>query len=196
MRYTDLFEDAKYQIELLRRAAQEAMNKVEYAKRSGKDADTIDFLQRKSWDAIGEYENVVRAEKAKSFSTVTGESATPELDEAYGKGWAILPATMALYNKRVVDIVTAASCWENEETTILVCSKEENGRQRLAFISSSGDATNYYKVGQGSETFHDQTGQSKGYYKIENVVVLKGGQILKKANEVGINAKASLSVFK
>ncbi len=120
-----------------------------------------------------------------------------QVDEAYGRGWAILPATVALYNKKVVDIVTAASEWADGDETILVCSKTENdGRARLLFIASSGDCFDQYQVGQGSETYHDQTGASKGYYKIENVVVLNGGQIIKKKNEIGLNKKCSLAVFK
>jgi hypothetical protein len=121
------------------------------------------------------------------------------LEEGFRGDWAILPATMSLYGKRVVDIVTAASTWENHETTILVCSKVENdGRERLAFVSSGSDDYDYYapNIGKSYSTYHDQTGQSKGMYKIENVVVLKDGQIIKKANEKGIKAKASLSVFK
>jgi hypothetical protein len=33
-------------------------------------------------------------------------------------------------------------------------------------------------------------------YKLVNVVVVKDGEIVKKANEAGLKAKASLSVFK
>lgn len=35
------------------------------------------------------------------------------------RDWVILPATMALYNRRTVDIITAASEWKGN-TTILV----------------------------------------------------------------------------
>jgi hypothetical protein len=108
--------------------------------------------------------------------------------------WSILPATMALYNRRTVDIITAASEWKDHDTTILVCKKGE----RTCFVSSSSDSYDYYAkdIGKSFTTMHDQSMVSKGTYKLVNVVVLKGGKILKQANDIGINEKASLSVFK
>ena len=126
------------------------------------------------------------------------EDHAGSLDEAYGRGWAILPATVALYGKKVVDITTAASEWATAKspTTILVCHKSENGRDRMLFLSSSGDCRSQYKVGQSSETYHDQTGASKGIYTILNIVVFQGGEIIYKANEQGMTGKASVAVFK
>lgn len=134
------------------------------------------------------------------YKDLMESAATPEapIEEAF-RGWAILPATMALYNKRVVDIKTAASTWDDTPTTILVCSKEEmDGRKRFCFVSSASDAYDHYapKIGQGFDTYHDQTGAQKGTYVLMNVVVIHNGEIIKKANDTGINAKASLSVFK
>lgn len=110
--------------------------------------------------------------------------------------WAILPATMALYNKRVVDIVTAASTWD--DSTILVCELDAgspSSKKRIAFLSTSGDG-DYYKVGEGSYAHHDQTGANKGYYEIKNIVHIKDGEIVSKANDFGLNVKASVAVFK
>lgn len=119
------------------------------------------------------------------------------LSERYGD-WVILPATMALYNKRIVTLVQAADEWKNRPTTILICTKHENGKERFCFVSSSGDAFDHYEkdIGKTFEAVHDQTGQSKGRYKLVNVVVLKDGEILKQSNDTGVKAKASLSVFK
>lgn len=119
------------------------------------------------------------------------------LNERYGD-WTILPATMALYNKRTVDLVTAASEWKNHATTILICTKHDGGKERICFVSSSGDQFDHYEklIGRSFEAMHDQTMQSKGMYKLVNVTVLKNGEILKKANETGLKVKASLSVFK
>lgn len=111
--------------------------------------------------------------------------------------WVILPATMALYNKRVVDIITAASTWDS--ATILICVKrEDGGKERFCFVSSASDGFDHYKkdIGRSFETIHDQTGKSKGMYKLVNVAYIKKGEIVKKANEIGLKAKASLSVFK
>jgi hypothetical protein len=104
---------------------------------------------------------------------------------------------MALYNKRTVDIVTAASTWKDHDDTILVCTKPDE-KDRVTFISSSGDGFDHYKkdIGKSFHAIHDQTMKSKGMYKIVNVVVLKGGEIKKKANDIGLDKKASLCVFK
>jgi len=114
------------------------------------------------------------------------------LDESYGRGWAILPATMVLYGKRTVDIKTAASEWD--DSVIYVCGKEENGKNRILFLASSGDLG--IKVGTSSETYHDQTGASKGVYTVLNIVHIVDGEIVSKVNDIGLNVKASLAVFK
>ena len=111
------------------------------------------------------------------------------------RAWVILPATMALYGKKVVDIITAASTWD-ESVTIYVCSKtESSGKERILFVSSAGGGVGA-KVGESYDTIHDQTGASKGRYKVLNIVHIKDGKITSKENDVGINSKASLSVFK
>jgi hypothetical protein len=141
----------------------------------------------------------LKSKKPVSESVFTeDEDHANSLSEAYGRGWAILPATVALYNKKVVDITTAASEWASDKypTSILVCHKNENGRDRMLFLSSSGDCRNQYKVGQSSETYHDQTGASKGIYTVLNIVVFQSGEMIYKANEEGLNKKASVAVFK
>lgn len=111
------------------------------------------------------------------------------LYEKFGRSWAILPATMALYNRRTVDILTAASHWDDE--WIYVCKNKEG---RICFLGSSGPGI--AKVGETHETHHDQTGASKGPYKVINIVHIKKGEIVSKENEEGLNVKASLAVFK
>ena len=126
------------------------------------------------------------------------EDHVTTLDEGNSRSWAILPATMALYNKKVVDIYTAASEWTSDThaETILVCGKNENGRDRTLFIAGAGDSSGYYKVGQSNETHHDQTGASKGVYTVRNIVVFKGGEIIHKENDIGLTGKFSVAVFK
>jgi hypothetical protein len=120
-----------------------------------------------------------------------------ELDEDMwgrrARGWAILPATMVLYGKRVVDIMTAVSEWGSG--TVYVCSKDEGGRSRILFVVSAGGGVGA-KVGETYEAFHDQTGASKGMYTVLNVVQIADNEIVSKANDVGLNVKASVSVFK
>jgi len=102
--------------------------------------------------------------------------------------WTILPATMALYNKRTVDLVTAASEWKNHATTILICTKHDTNKERFCFVSSSGDQFDHYEkmIGRSFDAQHDQTMKSKGLYKLVNVAVLKNGEILKNANDTGL----------
>ncbi len=110
------------------------------------------------------------------------------------QSWAILPATMALYNKRTVNLIDAAGAWVRG-ATILICKNEQG---RTCFVSSTGTDIKSYAdyVGKSYPTHHDQTGSSKGIYKVVNVVVVQGDEITDKVNDVGLKEKASLSVFK
>lgn len=146
-----------------------------------------------------DYQNPSVQQEHQEIVTAVNELANGQVTEAgpgsmyrRGSGWVILPATMALYGKRVVDITTAASEWAPHEETILVCQLE-NGR--IAFLASSGGGEGF-KVGETRECFHDQTQASKGMYKVLNIVVFRDGEIASKANEVGLNVKASVAVFK
>lgn len=121
------------------------------------------------------------------------------IDEGIKGDWAILPATMELYGKRVVDVYAAASEWEPGPTTILICSKvEKDGRRRYCFVASCGDSFDYFSkdVGKEFSTYHDQTLASKGFYRIENVVVIQNGEMVKCDSLEGVHVKASLAVFK
>ena len=118
------------------------------------------------------------------------------LDEAREFDWYIFPATIALYGARTVDIYKAVSEWG--KGTIYVCSKVESkaggDKERTLFVFSSGQP--YYQLGQEYHAGHDQTGASKGYYKVVNRVYFQNNEIVSKDNDIGLNGKASLSVFK
>jgi hypothetical protein len=136
-------------------------------------------------------------EKATQPKTITEELEINEGSGDYNnsrraRGWAILPATMELYGNRVVDIITAGSEWDH--SSVIVCSKEDGTKRRLLFVVSAGGGE--YPIGAEYEAFHDQTGGSKGFYRVENVVKLKDGQIVSKVNDIGLDRKASVSVFK
>ena len=117
------------------------------------------------------------------------------LTEGYNGDWAILPATMELYGRRTVDIIKAASEWD--DAAILVCENEDG---RICFVSSADGASSFKHhkndIGKSFSTHHDQTGASKGRYKVLNVVHIKNGEIVDKVNDVGLDKKASLAVFK
>lgn len=114
----------------------------------------------------------------------------------YRNSWAILPATMSLYNKRTVDLKTANSTWG--DGSILICEVDgSNGKTRLAFVHSAGGFDGYVSyVGKSYAAHHDQTMASKGMYKVVNVVGFENNEIVNKVNDIGLNAKASLAVFK
>lgn len=112
----------------------------------------------------------------------------------FDRSWAILPATMCLWGKRKISVPECASVWN--DGTVLVCSQGLKGS--LKFIhGSQGDYG--VKIGDIHECHHDQTGASKGLYRIENILHWK-----KVGDEVVIesvlphdrNMKASLAVFK
>lgn len=107
--------------------------------------------------------------------------------------WAILPATMELWGKRKITIEECASIWN--DGTVLVCTNEQG---RICFIhGASGDYG--VKIGESHLCHHDQTGVSKGYYTIVNIVhwVKKGDAVLMNAERTYNRlTKASLAVFK
>lgn len=107
--------------------------------------------------------------------------------------WAILPASMALWNKRRVTIADCATEWDSG--TLLVC---RNDQGRICFIhGAQGDYG--VKVGDRHLTHHDQTLASKGMYEIVNIVHWKKASDkidIKSVLPYDINTKASLAVFK
>jgi hypothetical protein len=140
------------------------------------------------------YNELFEASRLKDKLNAVEETADQELDEARWRsgGWVIRPATMDLYGRRTVDIKTAISEWG--DGTIYVCSKEENGKSRILFVASSGDIG--AKVGEVHEAIHDGTGASKGFYRVENIVHFDDNEIVSKVNDIGLNMKASVAVFK
>jgi len=106
--------------------------------------------------------------------------------------WAILPATMELWNKRKITVAECASVWN--DGTVLVCKKEG----RLAFIhGASGDYG--VKIGDVHMCHHDQTGAFKGDYEILNILHWKkvdGKVVITSQLPFDESTKASLAVFK
>lgn len=146
-------------------------------------------------DKPGDYENDEVDEGTEDLDSTSLDDSTV-LDEARNFDWYILPATMALYGARVVDIYKAISEWGTG--TIYVCSKVESkaggDKERMLFVASSGKP--YYQVGQEYHAGHDQTGTSKGFYKVINRVYFENNEIVSKDNDLGLTGKASVAVFK
>lgn len=109
------------------------------------------------------------------------------------RSWAILPATMTLWDKKKITVMECASVWD--DGTVLVCRNDQN---RICFIHGcQGDYG--VKIGDRNDCHHDQTGANKGSYLIVNILNWK-----KVGNDVVIESvlpfdrqtKASLAVFK
>lgn len=110
--------------------------------------------------------------------------------------WAILPATMGLFNKKKITIAECVSVWN--EGTIYVCTNEQG---RVCFIQSCGvNIQNKEPIGSRHATHHDQTLASKGFYTIINYVeyrAQKDGTVEFKSDlPFDLSTKASLAVFK
>lgn len=134
------------------------------------------------------------------FESISEDELDEEQLDEYGNkmsrmsgGWVILPATMALYGKRAVTLDEAVAEWGTG--SIYICTKEENGKNRVLFVFTSGQAP-FSAVTSTHEAFHDQTGASKGFYTVMNVVHYQNGERTGSANQFGLNVKASLAVFK
>lgn len=112
----------------------------------------------------------------------------------YLNSWAILPATMALWNKRKITVAECGSVWN--EGTVLVCHNPEG---RICFIH--GSAGDYgVKIGERHRCHHDQTGVDKGLYQIINILQWTkdstGNVVITSELPYDPNTKASLAVFK
>lgn len=108
--------------------------------------------------------------------------------------WAILPATMSLWNKRKITVAECGEIWD--DGTVLVCKKERNGQ--ICFIhGASGDYG--VKIGDVHMCHHDQTGAFKGDYIIVNILNWKkvdGKVVITSQVPFDESTKASLAVFK
>ena len=109
------------------------------------------------------------------------------------KGWAILPAARALFDKNKVTIQEIANFWGNG--TIMVM-KKPNGQ--MHFIAGAGG--DYAPVGAFHDCYHDQTGAQFGTWQVANVVHYSkdadGKFHFTATNGVDTTMKAALAVFK
>lgn len=112
--------------------------------------------------------------------------------------WSVYPSTKNLYNKRTVGLIESVSHWG--EGVVVIVEKysrtSKSGIQTEFFVSHGGFEHFSTMVGKGKAAHHDQTGATKGYYTVINVVEIKSGEIIKKVNDSGLDLKASMSVFK
>lgn len=110
------------------------------------------------------------------------------------KGWAILPAAQAIFNKTKVTIAEIASFWK--EGTVVIMEKP-NGHYHFIAGASGG----YSNIGAWRDCYHDQTGAQMGRWKVLEEVRYKivDGTLettTASGNPAPLQLKAALAVFK
>lgn len=116
---------------------------------------------------------------------------------------AILPATRALFNKNKVSIHDIANepDWNEHELSVQIAhvhkshwEAKHGNKPKVHFIVGYGHTKE--PVGHEFTAHHDQTGAKLGHHTVVNVVHLKGGKIVHKANDLHIDDKAAVHVYK
>lgn len=104
---------------------------------------------------------------------------------------AILPASRALEHGNKSSLDQIGQEWNGKMTVLAVA----DGDGKKKFVSGSGHG-HYHNVGDTFRAHHDQTRQDLGYHKVENVIHIDGGKVVHKENDIGVNEKRPLSVYK
>jgi hypothetical protein len=107
---------------------------------------------------------------------------------------ALLPATQCLFNARTINLGRLNEVWNTNCVYVLRnCDTE-----KLVFAASCGRLWNSAKFAVGTQhsVHHDQTQAFRGVFRIENIIDIKDGEIVKAENDVGVASKAPLWVFK
>lgn len=134
---------------------------------------------------------------------VWGES-TDQIDEGRPQrgDWIVMPATRALFNKNKVTMAEMVSDqgWGGDMTIMVVKARKYTGtgNEVPVFIIGSGQHA-YGEVGEGSG-FTIDTGNgygASGRVTVENYVMFdKDGNVVDKANDIGLNEKRPAWTFK
>lgn len=106
---------------------------------------------------------------------------------------ALLPATQCLFKARTINLGRLNEVWDKNCVYVLRnCDTE-----KLVFAASCGRLWNpKFTVGSQHSVHHDQTQAFYGVFRIENIVDLENGEIVKQENDIGVAGKAPVWVFK
>jgi len=112
---------------------------------------------------------------------------------------AILPATRILYNKNKVGHDELGA--DHKDGTVYAARMHTGSGDKHVFLHSAGGKLSDVKVGTKHFWHHDQTqpgGQRSGSQRltIDNVIHHKDGKIHSHENDVGVNEKRPVYVFK
>lgn len=112
---------------------------------------------------------------------------------------ALLPATKALWNKNKVGIDDIAKQWGKGKYTVQVAhvhgsewERDRGGKPKLRFVVGSGHGGYDDKF----HAHHDQTGAKAGYHHIVNNVHIEDGKVVHQDNDLHVNDKAAVHVYK
>lgn len=111
--------------------------------------------------------------------------------------WALLPCTRILFNKNKVSLADLQREWN--KNTVYICERDrdnETGKPKLVFLASSGDLWEDVKVGAMRMGKHDQTRANLGPMYVRNIVRLVDGKVVSSDNDLYLDVKAPLMVFK
>lgn len=125
------------------------------------------------------------------------------VSESYGKRTtALLPATRALWNKNKVGVSDIANHpgWKEHKMTVQVAhvypsssGSRFGDSHKVAFVVGSG----HTKSGEAAfDAHHDQTFDKLGHHEIVNTIHLHNGEIVHKDNDLHLNDKAPVRVYK
>jgi hypothetical protein len=109
-----------------------------------------------------------------------------------GDSWALLPATQSLWEKAKVKLSDCGTIWD--KNTVYICMRNSDAK-KIVFLSSSGTLRGV-SVGDTHSGHHDQRMSNLGRFEVLNIVDLKNGEVVKKANDEYLDVKAPLYVFK
>ena len=110
--------------------------------------------------------------------------------------WALAPATRILFNKNKLALTELVREWK--KNVVYICERDgslADGKPRLVFLSSAGGLRDV-AVGTCRPGHNNHTFASLGYLRVRNVVELEDGKVVKSANDLYLNEKAPLYVFK
>lgn len=105
---------------------------------------------------------------------------------------SILPASSALGHGSKSSLEQIGKTWNDSKMTVMAVKTSEGKKK---FISGSGH-TDYHKIGDTFRAHHDQTWRDLGNHTVENIIRLDKGKVVHQENDIGVNEKRPLSVYK
>lgn len=107
---------------------------------------------------------------------------------------SLLPATQVLFKARTISLARLKEIWDSNTVYVLRNADTE----KLVFAASCGRLwdTAKFAIGMQHPVHHDQTHAFRGVFRIENIVDVKDGLVVSADNDVGLNVKAPVWVFK